>query len=151
MASARDERFADAIGDSWQETLTELRELHAAVAAVGDDFTELARREGALARTELSENLSLAVRGAIAGGAALPFALLALAFVALAAMFALALVVPLWAAAAVVALVLAVIGAVLALIARNRLAATQLIPQQTIRSVQEDIRWAREQLKRNAR
>lgn len=151
MASARDEPITEAIADDWQDTLAELRELRAAVTVVGDGFVELARREGALARAELSENVSLAVRGAIAGGIAIPFALLALAFAALAAMFGLALVLPLWAAAAVVAAVLAVVAAVFALIARSRFAATQLIPQQTIRSLQEDVQWAREQLKRNVR
>lgn len=151
MASAGGGRLTDTVSDDWQDTLAELRELRASVTVVGEGFAELARREGVLARAELSENLTLAAQGAIAGGIAIPFALLALGFGALAAMFALALVVPLWAAAGVVALVSAVIAAVLGLIARRRFAATQLIPQQTIRSIQEDVQWAREQLKRDVR
>ena len=66
-------------------------------------------------------------------------------------MLALAIVLPAWAAALIVAVVLVAIAAALAQIGRARLrAAAPLAPTRTLETVQEDIEWIRletEQLK----
>jgi hypothetical protein len=74
-----------------------------------------------------------------------------LGFLGLAAMFGLAEVMPLWAAALVVAVVLGVVTAALGLMARQRFSQFSLMPSHTVRSLKEDMRWASGQLKRNSR
>lgn len=135
----------------WQRAEAELRALGASVAKVTEEIGELGRKEAVLARTELGENLALIRSGSMYGVAAGVFALLMLGFLSLAAMFGLAEVMPLWAAALVVTGVLGVIVGVTAMLARSRFRELQIMPVHTMRSLREDVRWAREQLKRSSR
>lgn len=145
-ADPRDPR----IEERWQRAQDELRALGDAVAGVTDEVGELFRREVDLARTEVQENVALARGGAVFGAAAAVVALLTLAFLATALMFALAEALALWAAALVTAAILGVIAVALGLLARSRLREMRVMPQETMRSVQEDMRWARERLKRRS-
>src|SRR6185503_15732085 len=76
------------------------------------------------------------------------FGLFALLFGALAAAAALALVLPAWAAALIVAGGLLLLAVPAALIGIRRLKKPPLKPEETVRTVKEDVEWARAQLKR---
>lgn len=105
------------------------------------DVQRLIRDEVRLARVELMQSLQEAAIGIGAVAIAGVFGLLAIAFVGVAIFYALALVIPLWAAG------LAVVGfyGLLALgalgIAQNRLRPSSLRPEQTIESLEEDREW----------
>lgn len=115
------------------------------------DVTLLARREGELAMIELKGKATKAgvALGVLAAG--LLVAVFALATLIGAAVLGLAIVLPAWAAALVVAVALLVIAAVLLMIGRARLrAASPLAPTRALQAVKEDIGWIQhetEQLK----
>jgi len=119
--------------------------------SIGDLFGDLARELGTLvrqemqlAKVEMSEKAAKAGRdaGMVAAGGTLAHAGL-LAVIA-GVILALGTVIALWLAALIVGAIVLGIGAVLA---RNRLQAMKRIdpaPRQTIETLKEDVRWARE-------
>ena len=112
-----------------------------------EDVALLVRREGELALLELKEKSSEIGVGAgfLAGAATAAF--FAVAALVAAAILGLAIVLPAWAAALVVAVVLVAVAALLALLGRARLRkAAPLAPTKTIEAVQEDIGWIRHQI-----
>jgi Putative Actinobacterial Holin-X, holin superfamily III len=108
------------------------------------DVALLVRQEIALARAELIEAYRPLAGdlGLVAGGALIAFAgfLVLLA----AAVLALDQVIEPWLAALIVGGATLVIGIALAVVGRNRLRATSLLPQRAIRSVLGDAKWAKE-------
>ena len=104
------------------------------------DVSLLARSEAELAKIELKDKASKAGvgLGLIAGAAA--FALYALGVLIAAAVLALAIVLPAWAAALIAAVVLVVAAATLAQIGRRRLReGMPYAPARTLATVEEDI------------
>ncbi|HZB92941.1 MAG TPA: phage holin family protein [Stellaceae bacterium] len=116
-------------------------------ADLARETSRLFRQEVALAKAELVDKVRQLGAGAVelAVGGVILFA----GFLALleAAVFALALVLPLWAAALVVGGVVVIIGAVLLLKGRADLGPRRLVPDRTLRSLREDAEWAREQMR----
>jgi hypothetical protein len=147
---AREQRDDARLNAQWRRAQDELRAIGDAVAGVTDEVGELFRREADLARTEVSENVALARGGAIFGAVAAVMGLLMLAFLATALMFAIAQALALWAAALITAAVLGVAAFAFGLIARSRLRELRVMPEQTMRSVQEDMRWARERIRQRS-
>lgn len=117
---------------------------------IGDltrEIGTLVRDEVQLAKTELTEKAAHVGKqaGAIAIGGALAFAgLLALLYAAIAV---LARVMPEWAAALLVGVVVIAVGAALAIKGINGLKSGDLIPRQTINTLKEDAQWAKQQVK----
>lgn len=105
------------------------------------DVQRLIRDEVRLARVELMQSLRDAAMGLGAVAIAGAFGLLALAFVGVAIFYALALVIPLWAAGLTVVGFYLVLAGVALLFARSRLTPSNLMPEQTIESLQEDREW----------
>jgi Putative Actinobacterial Holin-X, holin superfamily III len=108
------------------------------------DVAVLARLEAELAGIELKQKASKIglAAGLLAGGGVI--ALLGIATLVAAAVLALAIVLPAWAAALIVGVVILVVAAVLAMVGRARLrTAAPLAPTRTIETVQEDMRWIR--------
>jgi hypothetical protein len=62
-------------------------------------------------------------------------------------MFALDTAMPLWAAALVTTGIIAVIAALFGLLSRQQWRSFSPVPKRAVRNVQEDIRWARSQLR----
>ncbi len=122
--------------------------------SIGDLFSELAsetglliRQEIALAKVELSEK-------AVHTGKNVGYLVLggAIAYAALLALLAgiiilLANVMPWWAAALVTAAVVAVVAALLVTKALAALKKTDVAPRQTVETLKEDARWAKQQMK----
>ncbi|HSJ45071.1 MAG TPA: phage holin family protein [Euzebyales bacterium] len=117
-----------------------------ALKAVAQDTSELVRAEIDLAKAELTQGVMAngLGMGLMIGAAVLLW--LAVQGLLIAAGFALALVMPGWAAALIVAGVLILIAAVLMLIGRNKLG-TPVSVEQAKTNVQEDMAWVKTHLR----
>ena len=122
--------------------------------SLGELFAELARemsrlvqQEIALAKTEMTQkatrvgiNVAFLLMGAAIAYAGL-LAIIAAIIIALGTY-----VMPMWAAALVVGLVIAGIAAALVMKGLNALKSEDLAPRQTIETLKEDAQWAKEQI-----
>jgi uncharacterized membrane protein YqgA involved in biofilm formation len=118
------------------------------VRDIAADSSTLVRKEVELAKQEVLEAVTARLLGAgMLAGAGL-FALFMLLFLALAAAAALSLVLPAWAAALIVAGGFLLLAVPAGLLGVRRLKAPPLKPEETVRTVKEDVEWARAQLKR---
>jgi uncharacterized membrane protein YqjE len=120
---------------------------------LAQDSATLIKQEMQLARAEMQDSIRTITRGAMMlaiGGGLLLVGLLALtAFLIVILGQALA---NYWLGALLVGLAYAAIGAALVMNGKNRLQGSELKPEQTIRSLQEDKRWAQseaQQVKRD--
>ena len=113
------------------------------------ELSTLVRQELELAKTEMSDKISTVGKdvGFLAGGGLIIYigVLFILAAIALALEHYTAL--PLWASTLLVGIVVAGVGAGLAMKGRNELQSTGLAPKQTIETLKEDKEWAQQQLK----
>ncbi|MBW3602293.1 MAG: phage holin family protein [Actinobacteria bacterium] len=116
-----------------------------AAKAVAADVSALVRAEVSLAKAELRQVASRKAAGAAALAVAAVLAWLAVHGLLLAAGFALALVMPGWAAALVVSVVLLLAAAVAGLVGRRRLAGPAGMDV-VKRSVSEDVEWTKQHL-----
>lgn len=137
----------ESLGAAWRRGKDEARSLGDEAAGIAGDIRTLLQSEVALAKAEVHEQISLAVKIAIWGGVALVAGLLMATFAFITLFVALDLVMPQWLAGLVTTAILAVIAAVGALMARARLKAMTVVPKKTIDSVREDVRWAKDQLR----
>ncbi|MEU6739955.1 phage holin family protein [Streptosporangium sandarakinum] len=113
------------------------------VGEVGEDLSKLFRQEVELAKAEIRQEASKAGKAAgMLSGAGVAGLVVAL-FVSLAVMFGLGAVMPLGWAALIVAVVWAVIGGVLYTNGRKRMSEVSPKPEQTVETLKEDARWAR--------
>ena len=115
---------------------------------LSDQTTSLVRQEIDLAKAELTEKGKTAGVGAgMFGGAGL-IGVFALAALTTAVIAALELVMPLWLAALIVAVVYAAVAGVLALRGKSQIKkAVPPVPEQTQESVKEDVQWAKTRAK----
>ena len=107
----------------------------------------LLRQEMALLKAELHEKFSRIGQGAGALGAGALVAFSGWLVLLAAAVLGLAEILPAWAAALIVALVVLAIGAALLLFGKNRFDAQALTPERSLRSLREDEAWIRERLR----
>jgi hypothetical protein len=109
---------------------------------LSEETSTLVHQELALAKAELAQKAKDAGIGIGLVGGAYVFARLMIATSAAAAILALAIVLPAWAAALIVTGVYGLIALVLVLVGVRRIkAASPPVPQQTIETVKEDVEW----------
>lgn len=125
----------------------EARELGSEVRGISDDMRSLLKSEVELAKAEMREQIMHAVRGAIFGAIAAVGALMALAFLSVAAIYGLDKAMPLWLAALIVGGVWALLAAIGALLMRAQIRHVTVMPKKTVESLREDVSWAKSQLK----
>ena len=123
------------------------RSLGTLLSDITGETVELVRQELALFTAELQEKLSRAGIGAALLGAGALVAYSGWLFLLLAAVFAMALVVPAWAAALIVGVLVIGIGGALALVGKSRMRADALAPERTMRSLREDQAWMKERFR----
>jgi VIT1/CCC1 family predicted Fe2+/Mn2+ transporter len=116
------------------------------VSGVVKDLQDLFRAEIQLAKTELKEDAVATGKAAGAMVAGALVGLIGFIFLMLAVTYALALALPMWLSALIVALALIAVAAVLALWGKKEIAATKLGPEQTIATLKEDQQWAKQQI-----
>jgi hypothetical protein len=113
------------------------------------DVRLIVDREAELAKLELKNKGSqLGIVGGLLSGAAV-VAAFGLGTLIAAAVLALAIVLPAWAAALIVGLLLVVVAAVLFLVGRARTRSIgSLMPTETIETAREDVAWIRREAER---
>lgn len=116
--------------------------------SVALDSSALIRKEVELARHEIVEAATARLRGAAALGAAGVLGIITVWFLGLGAVEALARVVERWAAALIVGGGFGLLAAAAASGGLLRMRRPPLTPTETVRTVKEDVQWARAQLKR---
>ncbi|HJU15187.1 MAG TPA: phage holin family protein [Stellaceae bacterium] len=121
------------------------RSVAALLADLVNQISLLVRQEMALFRTELTEKIGLAGRGAAAIAVGAVFALGGFLAIIATAALALVLVLPPWLSALIVGIICLAIAAALVLYGKSRLEAEKLKPRHTLHSLQEDRIWLREQ------
>jgi len=126
------------------------RSISTLLSDLAGETAELFRQEVALLKAELQEKLSRAGIGAAALAAAALIAFSGWLFLLLAATYALAIVLPPWAAALIVGVLVLAIAGVLALIGKSRMRADALTPERTLRSLREDQAWIKERFRQPA-
>lgn len=126
---------------------TEERSITQILQDIFTNVQEIIRSEMRLARTEIGEETTKALRAVAVLGAGLILGIYALGFLLLSAAYALATVLPDWVGPLLVGLVVAVIATALIVIGRNRIKDVSPIPQKTVASVKEDAQWVKDQTK----
>ncbi|MEX2204166.1 MAG: phage holin family protein [Actinomycetota bacterium] len=115
---------------------------------IGVDLTTLAKKEVELARQEVMEGVMARAKAAGALAAAAVLALFVVGFLGLAAAEALDGLMRPWASRLVVAVFFLLLAGIAAMFGKQRAKRTSLTPEETKRTVKEDVAWAKRQLKR---
>ena len=118
------------------------------VRGIATDTTTLVRKELELARIEIVEAIVARVKAIGALGGAGVCGLIAVLFGGAAGAAALSYVVPVWAALLIVMGAFFVIAGIAAMMGIVRMKSPPLAPKETERTIEEDVRWAKEALKR---
>lgn len=118
------------------------------VASVVGGFRTLAAKHVELAKIEAVEAASVRGRGAGMMAGAAVVATYAVGFIAAAGAAALALVLPVWAAILIVAMLLLAVAGVLVLIGRRTIRSAPTPGERTRETLKEDTRWAKQQIAR---
>lgn len=117
--------------------------LGALVGQASKELSTLFRKEVELAKAELSGEIAQAGKGAGMFGGAGVVALYGVGFAMLAGMFGLGAVMPLGWAALIVAGACLLVAGLLALTGRRAMRRVSPKPERTIRTLKEDVQWAR--------
>lgn len=104
------------------------------------DFRSLVRDEMALAKAEIRQSLDKVIAGATLTGIGAVLAGTGLNALVAAAVLGLATIWDAWLAALVVGIAVILVGGILAMVGLRNLRAAELLPDRTIRTVQEDVR-----------
>lgn len=135
------------IGDQIRASGDEARALRSEVADIASDLRQLLQMEAELAQAEVAEARGFATRGAAFGTGAVVMGLIASFFLFLTLMFALDTFMPLWLAALITFGVVAVLAILLAASSLQQVKRFSPTPKRFMRSVREDMEWAKRQMK----
>jgi len=108
---------------------------------------EIVRSEVRLAKTELREEVVKAKASTISIAAGAVAGIFAVLFLLFAAVYALALVVPNWAAALIVGAVLAVVAGMMLNTGLKRFKQIHPTPERTVETIKENVEWVKQQAK----
>ena len=112
-----------------------------------DNIQQIIRSEFRLAKAELQEKASRASKPATTLGAGFLLGLYGLGFLLLAAVYELATIMAAGLAALIVGSVLALVSIVLVTSSAKKLKALNPAPEKTIQTLQENVEWAKDQIK----
>ncbi|MDQ4005655.1 MAG: YihY family inner membrane protein [Actinomycetota bacterium] len=118
------------------------------VGQVAGDVGTLVKKEVELARQEIMEAVTSRLKGAAVFAAIGVIAMFIVGFLAAAGAAALDLVLPTWAALLIVAGVFVIIAILAFLVGRRLLKQPPMAPEQTKKTIKEDVEWAKAQLRR---
>jgi uncharacterized membrane protein YqjE len=114
---------------------------------IASNLTQLVQAEFRLAKAELKEGAEKVAGPSAALGAGVALAFYGLGFLLLAAVYALSLVVAGWLAAFIVGGALTVGAGILISAGGMKLKRANFAPDKTIRTLEEDMQWAKQQIK----
>ena len=121
------------------------RPIAAVLSDIIGDVQHIIRAEVRLAKVEVREELGKAKRAIAFISVAGVIGLLALAFLLLAGVYALATVWPPWAAALTVSVAASLVGALLFFAGIRQFKTIHVVPPRTAATVQENVQWAKTQ------
>jgi membrane protein len=116
--------------------------------SIAADISTLVSKQIELAKQEIGEMVGTRAKALSVFGAAAVLGLFVIGFLGMAGAEALDLVLPRWAAMLIMAAVFGVLAAVAIVLARSWLRSSAAKPELTQESLKEDVRWAKQQLKR---
>jgi uncharacterized membrane protein YqjE len=111
------------------------------------NLQEIIRSEVRLAKTEVREEIGKAKSAGLLVGVGGVCGIFATFFLLLTIVYALATVLPYWAAALIVTVVLAIVAAVVLNAGLKQFKRVHPVPDKTIESVKENVEWAKQQTK----
>ena len=126
----------------------ERRPLGQIVASVVGGFGTLARKHVELAKIEAAEAVSVRGKGAGMMAGAAVVAMYAVGFLFAAGAAALALVLPVWAAILIVAVLMFLVAWVLVTLGRRTIKSAPAPGERTQETLKENLAWAKQQIKR---
>ncbi|MEZ4732806.1 MAG: phage holin family protein [Caldilineaceae bacterium] len=111
-----------------------------------EDMAKLVRQEIELARVETMQKVNRGMRSVImmAAGGFVAYAGFILLLIAVG--IGLASIMPLWLSMLIVGVVVLIVGAILIGSGRSSLSNMTVVPENTVESIKEDARWAKEQV-----
>lgn len=130
---------------------TEDRSLSELLSDVTTEIATLFRKEVELAKAETTEQVSRAAKAGGMLGAAAVIGFLDLILFSFALAWALAEVMPEGAAFAIVGVLFAIVAGVLAMAGRKRLATVNPVPNQTVKTLRDDVQVAKDSFARGVR
>ena len=119
------------------------RSIGAVLTDIVGDVQQIVRAEARLARAEFLEELAKARRGSQSVAAGAVLVMFATGLVLLAAVYALTMIWPAWAAALAVAGATLIIGGALAVTGLKQLRSVTFVPDRTLNAVKENIQWVK--------
>jgi len=111
------------------------------------NIQEIVRSEFRLAKVEIHEETTKAVRSSIPLVIGVLLSLYALGFILLAVVHALSMVVDAWLATLIVGAGVLVISMILVSVGRNRFKQVKVVPEKTVVTVKENVQWAKHQIR----
>jgi uncharacterized membrane protein YqjE len=108
---------------------------------------EIMRSEVRLAKTEILEEATKAKSATLWLGAGAVIAIFAIFFLLLMIVYALALLMPSWAAALIVGVALAVAASVMLIAGARRFKQIHPTPERTVETIKENVEWAKQHTK----
>lgn len=141
----------ESVTDQLKRGRDEFRDVRSEFLSLFDDLRVLGQKEVELAKAEMKEQVGLARNTIIFGAAAAILGLMLLSFAFVSVMFALDLVMPLWAAALITTGIIAAITLIIAMMLMSSVKRITIVPSRTMNSVNEDVQWAKRQMSLNAK
>jgi hypothetical protein len=138
-------------GDQLRHTKDEAGAVRSEISSIAAELGELLRMEAQLAKAETDEAKAHATKGATFGAVGSVFGLITAIFLFLTIMFGLDEVLPLWAAAAITTLIGLVLTGIFMMMAKSEMKQFSPAPKRFMRSIQEDLQWAKTQMKSSVR
>lgn len=138
------------VSDRFRDVREEAMSMRGEAAGIATELQQLMRMEMELAQAEVQEAKQRATRGTMFGALAIEYAMLMSVFLFLAVMFAIDTALPLWAAALITTGIVAAIAAIFGLLAMSQWKKFSPVPRRAINSMQEDLKWAKSQIRSNA-
>ena len=111
------------------------------------NIQEIVRSEFRLAKVEIHEETTKAVRSSIPLVIGVLLSLYALGFILLAVVHALSMVVDAWLATLIVGACVLVISMILVSVGRKRFKQVKVVPEKTVVTVKENVQWAKHQIR----
>jgi len=111
------------------------------------NIQEIVRSEFRLAKVEIHEETTKAVRSSIPLVIGVLLSLYALGFILLAVVHALSMVVDAWLATLIVGAAVLVISMILVSVGRKRFKQVKVVPEKTVVTVKENVQWAKHQIR----
>jgi uncharacterized membrane protein YqjE len=140
-----------ALKDALRATRDEATSVRRDMGDIGGELQRLKQLEMSLAKAETDEARGHATKGAAFGFMGMELAMIGIIFLFLATMFAIDTALPLWAAALITAGIALLLAAIIGMMARSEMKQFSPVPRRFMRTVQEDIKWARNQMKLSGR